>query len=679
MIAKLEKDSNLNFLRSFLRSNIKNLNEIALIESLVFLRKLKFANVFQNFFTKDEEEILVLTLNEKIMKNLLNPNLVAQVFHEYALLKFDIETPYNSLQESLNNIKLVENLTPFALTLIISGLSLINRDKRKFADFGYKICSLLEKWVESITIKNACGLFNNICSLKLHFVSSHKKKVQILDLLIIKIEKNKESLNEEDFLNIIQGYINAPNTLGNSLLKYVKNTTLFTLSEKPLNLSSDFLIKFIEYLSYMKNGYLLNPLSLEFIVEEIQNRSEKTKPLKLNQISSLLIGLSNTAFSNSNIYNFLYDSVIKTPSKEYTLSLITSILILFVKQGYNVDKLIDISLKKFENEFSQRNPEILLKLLYILTFPNITQTEYIKIIRSKILKIITMKMDLNLKNNIISFGYNYSSIKSEEFGEIRKEFLTRISKVWNNLNINDKTTIAFGFINSKTYDKDWELFLKEKFTNLSCNDLNKFLSIYEQIENKNTNLVEFILDVILQSPEKERIIQKVLDAIIDTPPAAFQTSRGNTTKKLNKMIISINYDTLDLQIDLNYLLKIFCFLNLLKENHILTTKLTSIYLKNLQSSLQLQEKSLIYLSELGEFLIELIQFSDEGNEKNQIIAFILFTQNSLSKKLEQPEDIQNISLSLLIKSFKIQKFCREENIIKEDDLFLKFLVQEVMI
>jgi hypothetical protein len=55
-------------------------------------------------------------------------------------------------------------------------------------------------------------------------------------------------------LHILEGYASGPPTLDLKLFKYAKNTSLNTMVEKPLNLSLDFIVKFVITMAKQREG-----------------------------------------------------------------------------------------------------------------------------------------------------------------------------------------------------------------------------------------------------------------------------------------------------------------------------------------------------------------------------------------------------------------------------------------
>lgn len=97
-------------------------------------------------------------------------------------------------------------------------------------------------------------LFKIICNLKLHLNTSHRRLPQLLVTLKSDLEKEFNNLNEHDYTNIVEAYINIPHTLDLKLLIMVKNQITLLLKKNKFSFHLDVLIRYLGLLSQLRSG-----------------------------------------------------------------------------------------------------------------------------------------------------------------------------------------------------------------------------------------------------------------------------------------------------------------------------------------------------------------------------------------------------------------------------------------
>ncbi len=90
--------------------------------------------------------------------------------------------------------------------------------------------------------------------MKLHINTSHRRMPQLLVTLKSDLEKEFLNLNEHDYINIVEAYINIPHTLDLKLLIMVKNHVTFLLKKNKFSFQLEVLIRYIGLLSQLRSG-----------------------------------------------------------------------------------------------------------------------------------------------------------------------------------------------------------------------------------------------------------------------------------------------------------------------------------------------------------------------------------------------------------------------------------------
>ena len=522
-------------LMNYISNHLNEFNELTLLEVLVLNRKMKITKI-ENSLDYQIEKTLFNLIDKYIGEKKMNPKYCAQIFHEYVLLKRSPEIPYQYLQEAINDPNQLVYLTSYAVFYILKGISKMTMNRKIYLGFAYQLSNLVENNLINYKIHQQCALFNYLCSLKLNLYTSHKKFPKALLVLKDSIEQNKKDLNEEDFTNIVEGFANAPHTLDVKLLLYVKNTTLNTISKSPLNLSIDFIIKFVNNMGRQREGLKLSTESLVLISNELYNRFNLMKRMKLSLMCDTIKGFMDTEHKPIQLYGLLYEKILETPSNEMTLNVLILIATYYLKQNYSVDLLIEKIYNEFKLEFQNRNLEGLLKVLYVYSHPNNKYTPLLKIAGDDIFNLTKEKFKLDADFGIKLLGKYYSAVRNSYFSSLQDIALEHIQGIWDGLSIYDQSKYALSLISGKSISNKWNVFLQSKFNKLNSNDLASFLTVYEHKENKNYYQSNFMFKCIIESPENHLVLRKIIDAVLSSPPSVVQNKRGTCNPLLLQII-----------------------------------------------------------------------------------------------------------------------------------------------
>ncbi len=677
----VSRNYHLKDLMMYIKDNIENLNEPALTEILTFHRKIKNYHLAHEL-THEDEKRLYESLDRMIQEKKVNPKLCAHIFYEYSILRGDATVPFNFLKEVLNDPNQNTYLTPYACILIIKGIVQMRSEKRKYSDFAYRLCIHLESGVASLNTFQHTTLFNHIASLHLQNATSHKRPPQILWKLKELIEENKQSLSEEDVLNVLEGYTQAPHTLDIKLLQYLKNSVLLTISEKPLNLSLNFLIQFASIMAEQRDGINLSGDSLSMIGNELEKRFEAMHIVKLSHIVSTLKAFSDSNFKHDNLYACLYKKLMQIPENKYSFNKCVSILIFLLKQGFPSEEFARKVISKFKNELPQKHLEWALKVFYICSHPNLPDTPFWSEQRESIFQIIEQQCKKHPNVAIKLLGSRFSNITNTYAIRLQNWALAEIQQKWDDLDFYEKSNYALNFINTKHPENKWSNFIFEKFQGLSKNDLVALLNSYEHKEPKNYFMADLVFKVTNQSSERFHVLRKIIDALISTPPIIIMTRKGTPNDEVRKLLDDLLSKPLEIEpeirpidlIKLNRNLKLFGVDN--KFSHLLTVEYLS---KN--DFIEQNKTNHFTLAEISELLIEVMEnpaFNQEGLVPLKEKATELFQEIVvlLNNHLET-ENVKNITLNLLVKIVKNLLYLHKVDPSKTDRTFTDFLMNNV--
>ena len=497
----LSRNYSLKELIFYIKDNLEKLNEPTLIEILIFLRKIK-ATKLPKYLTYQDEKRLTDLVNQMIIEKKVNPKLCAQVFYEYALLNGNPTIPFDHLKQAIEDPNQNTYLTPFAVITIIKGITKVKADRRKYLDFAYKLIVHIESDLGTLNLHQQCFLFNQIAFLRLHDTTSHRKYPLALSHLKEMIEVNKQSLAEEDVINVLEGYAHAPHTLNTKLFHHAKNSVLLTISEKPLNLSLNFLVNFLEAMSKQRDGFKLSHESLTMIANELYKRYNATRFIKLNTVSATLKAFLDSNFKPERLYNIIYRKLLEVPEKDYTLNVCVLIATYFLKQNFLIEEFLQKIFKRFKLEIPNRQLEGIFKVFYIYTHPNTPNNDFFKDAADHIFRVLMEKCKQNTNVGIKLLGNFFIHLKNDYAIELHNWALEEVKKQWSTYSIYDKSNLALSFINARFPINHWSNFLFEAFRDLSKEDLAALLTTYEHRASKSYFTSDFVFKVTLESDAK---------------------------------------------------------------------------------------------------------------------------------------------------------------------------------
>ena len=677
----VSRNYNLRNLMIYIKDNIEKFNEPTLTEILTFYRKIKSYNL-TNELTLDDELKLYQSLDKMIQEGHVNPKLCAHIFYEYSILRGDATVPFDFLKNVLNDPNQNTYLTPYACILIIKGVMQIRSDRRKYSDFAYRLCVHLESGVASLNTFQHTTLFNHIASLHLHNATSHKRPPQILWKLKELIEENKQSLSEEDVLNVLEGYSNAPHTLDIKLLQYLKNSVLLTISQKPLNLSLNFLIQFTFLMSQQRDGMNLSLESLTMIGNELHKRFEAMHIVKLSHISLTLKAFHSHNFKHEQLYACLYKKLLLIPEAKYTFNNCVSISTFLLKQNFPAEEFVKRALSKFKKEIPDKHLEAVLKVFYVCSHPNIPDTPFFNEAREYIFQIVEQQCKKHPNVAIKILGSRFSNVTSTYAVKLQNWALTEIQQKWNDLDFYEKSNLALNFINAKHPENQWANFIFENFKDLEKSQLVALLNSYEHKEPKNYFMADLVFKVTNQSQEKFNVLRKIIDAIISTPPIILMTKKGTPNDEVRKLLESLSSRPLEIDSEIRPidLLKFNRSLKQFGVDPKLAHVLTVEYISK-TDFIEQNKNNHFTLAEMSELLIEVMENSAFINPelleiKQGATKFFQEIVAILNSHLES-ESVKSMTLNLLVKIMKNLLYLHKMDSSNTDHTFIDFLMNNV--
>lgn len=667
----------------YIKANLDVLNEPTLTEVLIFFRKIKENKLSDDITSSDENKVLNL-LNKLIEEKRINPKLCAQIFMEYVLLGKNPSVPLEYLKESFDDANRQSYFNPYTVSLILNGITKITIERKRHLDFAYKLVVHIENGLSTFTVRQICTLFNRICFLKLNSSTSHKRNPQVLGKMKTIIEENKDSLMEEDVINVLEGYQNAPHTLDISLFKSIKNSVLLTISERPLNLSLEFLVKFVNSMANQREGLKLSKESLTMISEELTKRYEMIAEPKLSLIVTVLKGFGDHGFAPVRLYRCLYKKILSIPDTKYTLNLCITIATLFLKQNFPIDEFLKRIFIKFQHEVNERHVEGVFKMFYVYTHPNTPTNEFFQKAIDHIFKILLEQCKKYPVLSLKILGNYYAHLRNNYYAELQRWAFDEIKSKWPTMTNYDRSNQALLFINAKYPENLWTNFFLEEFQNLKQEDLAALLSSYEYKATKTYYMADFVFKAINSSESKHQVLRKIIDAINNTPRETVITKRGGTNDEIRILVESLL--SRDLEIDKGITITDISKLNRTLKLFGVDTSLVSVlavkHLEKTDAFKSTHKDKVFNLAELSGILVETVEKSENTGKpellavREKAIEYLKKMHDIFLGQLEY-QNIKYVALSMYIKMVENIKMVYTLDPSLKDNVFVELLMNQV--
>jgi len=666
---------------SYIKSNLSTFNEPTLTEVLTFYRKLKEAKLSGDIKHEDYSSLYEI-LDKMIEDKKINPKLCSQIFYEYCILRGNATVPFNYLKDAISDPNLNTYLVPYAASLIFRGITILKSDRRKYADFAYKLAVHIESGVGALSIYLQCSLFHRIAFLKLHSTTSHKRSPNILWKLKELIERNKQSLNEEDVIHVLDAYIYTPPSLDTKLLLYIKNSVLLTISEKPLNLSLNFLVNFVQSMSKQREGIGLSKESLMMIGNELSKRYEAMRTLKLHSAESTLKAFYDHNFKHEKLYNTLYRKLLQVPTKDYTMNVCVIIASTFLKHNFRIDDFLERIFVRFKPQIHERHIEGVFKIFYIYSHPNTPDNQICKEAREYIFNVLTEQCKKYPQVAIKILGNYFNHLKGEYISQLQNWALEEVQTKWDSLSIYDRCNYALTFINARRPENNWTAFLYQAFENLDQADLAALLVTYENHGSKNFWMTDFVFRVIYQSNDKHKVLKKIIDAVNSTSPNLIMTKKGTPSDGIRRLFDALLSGPLEIEEGIRPIdiVKFYKNVKQFRVDPKFAYVLAIDYVEK-TDFIENNKDNYFTLGEMAEILVDITENLGGISEEDKILKektiASLEKMNPLFLEYLESQDIKTLTLNLYTKILKSFVFFFKMDPSRSDKVLIDQLMSHV--
>lgn len=637
------RNQSMNQFLTYFQTNITVMNEYQFVEILVLIRRFKDLNLdFGGKVDSLIKKIIPLLENYKS----LNLKLAAQIFHEYSLLNIDTKNIFMFINKMLNDSSQQPYFTGYAISIIIKACShnYVKTKKNFYASFCYKLLNMLEKHLKHFKLGALCRLFKNICVLQLNIYTPHQRLHSVIIQIKGIIQEQKADLQEKDLLCLLEAFIHAPVSFDNSLLLYLKSTTLHTMQETPKTLTLKFLIRFVDLMGQQFKEIRLKEESLDRIGREILKRLQYSENIKFSLMFDCIKAFAQKNFYyHKNLFHFLYKKIITTPENEININLTVFMIKILIPIKFDCRELLFILKTKVVKQDFVIHIDKLLDLMYIYSYPLNSKTSEFVTFCTDALNAIKKQLDakkLEITNSFLFIlAREYCYVSNPYFIELHTMALTILKNEWDKLRPIRRLDLALSFINVKVKKQEWHLFLNEKIMNLDEENLKLLLNTYCLKEAKDYSSFDLVLKALLTSPQEnlKKQLKNIIEAFIRTPPFKIINLKGNPNHKIFQLIelIDWNIEIQEFKISYTEVLKFVRFFNALDMN---TDFLLPIFLHPWKKGTLIQsfQAGDLGLIEIGAFITESVLLS---SNYYKIRKNIKISNNLSSEKKLQNNDI----------------------------------------
>ncbi len=587
------------------------MNEYQCVEILVLLRRIKGLGLNFDGKVDDLLQETVKVLDVMILNYSINVKVVSQIFYEYSLLNIPTKEVFQLLNGFLNNPEQQIYFTGYSISIVIKACAYnLGKYKRNYySDFCYKLLNLLEKHLKNFEISFLCRLFKNICFLKLNLFTSHKRLHPCFLKLKVTIQEKRDFLQEKDLLCLLEGFVNAPATLDNSLLLYLKSTILNTLTLSPTKLSLQFIVKFVDLMGQQFKGMTLNEQSLEKIGKEILRRLQLSREVKFSLIYDCLKAFGDkNRFLHRSLFDFLYGKLLKTDENEINVNLTIFIIKILMPIKFDCKELTKILQKRIISKNFEFPVDKLMDFLYIYSHPiyekEADMGDFCKEISKAINGLLNSEKTEILHSFLFILAREYRHLKNPFFFDLYEKAAVLLKKNWEIIRKNRRFALALCFVNISK-NPEFRDFFFEKTMNLDKESLSILLGEYLHLETKEYHSFELLLRAFINNSFENRMffLKKIIEIFMKTPPFKSVNFKGNPNRNIFTLIdlLSFDIDIKDYGISYTEVMKFGRFFTALDES---TCFLLPIFFNSWRKNRLIQsfETGDLILAEVGVFI-----------------------------------------------------------------------------
>lgn len=651
----------------FLKEKVFQMNEYALLECLIFIR-FGLTNLFPKQTKELKEELLpsiISRIDVLIGSNKINLKISGAIFYEYSILFVDTLKIF----QYIKNLVLLNDqqsyVTPFFIYMLFKSCvkSIDDKKKRFYADFCYKLLDFLEPHLLSLNLNTLIQIFKDSSILRIHENSSHKRLHPIIFLMKDTIIKRCEEFGEYDVLSLLTAFMYLPKSMDNKLQLIIKSNTLKTIYAAPHNLTTKFLIKYLDLMGSQTLENRLNHDSLKMIGDRIFKRFQVETNLTMSLLLNTIKAFSKNYYLHKEIFDFCYKRFL-IEKKILTFSIAAKILEVFTDVQYDCNlymlRIADFLLE----DKTVVSENILLRFLYLYTLPSHIHKEAYNRIREFICKKLkeNTEKDLDQFLKLLFLMKDYRNIKNEYFTKLLTTISEKMEEIWDRIDFKSRYKISLIFIDSHVPPLFWSSFLNRKMEKLTEESEIQTAIYLFQIEDKKTYLsIDFFLKhmITLTFESKKKFFKKIIDAILASPPEKLINKRGKANNRLrilleeyptNISLEEVNVRTIDI-------LKLYRYMKILglKSEFVLKT------IKNefkLGTILKDNKDFGFHVAEIGECLVENLETTGVSYHfeiSNIIHAIFKFLTSNFES------NAGGISLSWYTKYLRIYIFLYQQN------------------
>lgn len=655
----------------FLKEKVFQMNEYALLECLIFVR-FGVTNIFSKKAKEIKEELLpaiISRIDVLLGLNKINLKISGAIFYEYSILYVDTLTIFQYIKNLVLLSEQQSYVTPFFIYMLLKSCvkSIDEKRKRLYADFCYKVLDFVEPHLSSLDLNTLIQIFKNSSILRIHENSSHKRLHPIIFLMKDTIIKRCEEFGEYDVLSLLTAFMHLPKSMDNKLQLIIKSNTLKTIYAAPHNLTTKFLIKYLDLMGSQTLENKLNNDSLKMIGDRILKRFQGETNLTMSMLLNTIKAFSKNYYLHKEVFDFCYKRFL-IEKKILTFSIAAKILEVFNEVQYDCNlymlRIADFLLE----DKTVVSDNVLLRFLYIYTVSSQMNKESYNRVREFIHKKLseTVEKDLEHFLKFVFLLKEYRNIKNEYFTKLLTSISQKIEEVWDQIDFKSRYKISLIFIDSHVPPLFWSTFINRKFEKLTEeNEIQTAIYLLKIEEKKSYLTIDFFLNhmITLSFDNKKKFFKRIIEALLSCPPEKLINKKGRANNHFrilleeyptNVSLEEVNVRTIDV-------LKLYRYMRLLSLKSEFVLKIFKNEFK-LGTILKDNKDFGFHIAEIGECLVENLETMPVPyhNEISHIIH-VLF--KFLTPNFES--NAGGISLSWYTKYLRIYTFLYQQKKLKK--------------
>lgn len=456
----------------------------------------------------------------------LNAKLCAHAFYEFSLLKMNGYGLFLKLRQQMASPAQASYFSLFTVMMCLKACAQYRANA--FADFSYQLCILLEGMLGQMDIHQKCHMLQVICSLELHFNTSHKRPVQILGQLVQQIQlflsKEEAELDTHDMLNIIKAYALAPHTLDITLVTSTTQSVLASLVLKPMKFPSVFWGKFLLHTAALRSGLGLQEADLQRIGDLLLQRVESASLVPLPAIATIIRGFA----ANRHVHTRLFECVLSKlqpmkPPLWFTLGLMKDLAL--VKYGGTTGLVVQFC-QQFQPSLQEIGSlEALFDLWNVLSWqlhqrPSSLSPAHEGLIsgtRQRVEELVAAKFPTSRIEQVLQVMQAHNQGPHKMGPGLVNRLFERIKGEWAAMNQRQQDISLLQLTVFR--DKAVIEFTKSKLAAYQSPQLlSSLINNYLALEKKTFLMFDFVIQGISQCREKAASWKKIIAFFISSPP-----------------------------------------------------------------------------------------------------------------------------------------------------------------